>query len=179
MEGVPELGDAQLVDHFLDHRSAYRLPETASFTHVFFSSASRGMAGAEAAARAALSELTDAPPTAGAGRGDAPPTPSPILGWNQKQVEDRFGTEFSVSVFAVAPGAWTGPLASAYGHHLVYVIEHGEGRLPEFAEVSGRVAADLDAQQRTGALDALYSKVRDMYNVVIEGEMAGADTHMD
>jgi len=68
----------------------------------------------------------------------------------RREVGDRFGAEFADAVFALEPGTWAGPVASAYGQHLVLVTEHAAARLPELAEVSGRVAADLDAERRAG-----------------------------
>ena len=41
------IGDAAVTDYFLAHREDYRLPETISFTHVFFSAAARGGRAAE------------------------------------------------------------------------------------------------------------------------------------
>ena len=85
---------------------------------------------------------------------------SPVTAAARRQVADRFGAEFADAVFALEPGAWAGPVASAYGQHLVLVTEHAGGRLPELAEVSGRVAADMDAERRAGAVDALYARLR-------------------
>ncbi len=93
---------------------------------------------------------------------------SPVTAATRRQVADRFGGEFANAVFALEPGAWDGPVASAYGQHLVLVTEHVAGRLPELAEVSGRVAADLDAERRAGAVDAMYARLRRGYEVTIE-----------
>jgi peptidyl-prolyl cis-trans isomerase C len=167
LEGTSELGDTELMEYFLSHRSEYRLPETVSFTDVFFSAAARG-AQAPEAARAALEQLSGAGRSDNLGLGDPSPTPSSVTAWSARQVADRFGTEFATAVFEVRPGAWAGPIASAYGHHLVFVGEHAEGRLPEFADISGRVAADLDAQLRLGALNRLYEQVRGSYEILVD-----------
>jgi hypothetical protein len=167
LEGTPELGDAELMEYFLGHRGEYRLPETVSFTHVFFSAAVRGL-DAPVVARGLLRELGGGGPSDMLGLGDAPPTPSPVTGWTRGQVEDRFGSGFAAALFEVPSSAWAGPLESAYGHHLVFVSEHTEARLAEFAEVSGRVAADVDAERRLGALNHLYQQVRGHYEVVVD-----------
>lgn len=39
---------------------------------------------------------------------------------------------------------------------------------PDFAEVAGRIATDLDAARRAGALDRIYASVRDAYRVEVE-----------
>jgi hypothetical protein len=162
------IGDAAVTDYFLAHREDYRLPETISFTHVYFSDGARGGRAAEDA-RAALTELRRAEMVTGAGLGDPPVVASPVTAAARRQVADRFGAEFADAVFALERGAWDGPVASAYGQHLVLVTEHAGGRLPELAEVSGRVAGDLDAERRAGAVDAMYARLRRGYEITIEG----------
>jgi peptidyl-prolyl cis-trans isomerase C len=161
------IGDAAVTDYFLAHRDDYRLPETISFTHAYFSAAARGGRATEDA-RAALTEVRRAEMVTAAGMSDPPVVASPVSAATRRQVADRFGGEFADAVFALEPGAWDGPVASAYGQHLVLVTEHAGGRLPELAEVSGRVAADLDAERRAGAVDAMYARLRRGYEVTIE-----------
>ena len=78
------------------------------------------------------------------------------------------GRSFAASVFETGPGGWSGPVASAYGYHLVLVTRRAPARVPDFAEVAGRIATDLDAARRAGALDRIYASVRDAYRVEIE-----------
>ena len=89
-------------------------------------------------------------------------------------VAERFGAEFAEAVFGAGPGGWSGPVASAYGFHLVFVTRRAPARVPDFAEVAGRIATDLDAARRAGALDRIYAEVRDAYQ--IETEPAPAST---
>jgi parvulin-like peptidyl-prolyl isomerase len=83
-------------------------------------------------------------------------------------VEDRFGPGFAASVFACDTGTWSGPFASAYGVHLIFVRQSSAERIPDFAEVADRIATDLDTERRSGALDRIYAGVRDAYEVDIE-----------
>jgi hypothetical protein len=166
--GSAPLGDAGVMGYFLAHREDYRLPERVWFAHVFFSAAARGGRAAEDA-RAARAGLRRSGAADAAGLGDPPVAASPVTAATWRQVADRFGAEFADAVFALDPGPWTGPVASAYGQHLVLVTEHAPGRLPELAEVSGRVAADMDAERRAGAVDALYARLRAQYEVVDDG----------
>jgi peptidyl-prolyl cis-trans isomerase C len=165
------LGDAGVMGYFLAHREDYRLPETISFAHVYFSAAARGGRAAEDAltARAELRRVGAAVPT---GMGDPPVVASPVTAAARRQVADRFGAGFADAVFGLEPGMWAGPVASAYGQHVVLVSEHAGGRLPELAEVSGRVVADMDARRRAGAVDALYARLRRSYEVIDDGGAA-------
>ncbi|MEK7786198.1 MAG: peptidylprolyl isomerase [Chloroflexota bacterium] len=52
---------------------------------------------------------------------------------------------------ALAPGAWSAPIRSSFGLHLVRVTERAPGRVPALGEVRGRVLAELQAERRRGA----------------------------
>jgi peptidyl-prolyl cis-trans isomerase C len=169
------IGEAGVMDYFLAHREDYRLPETISFAHRFFSTAARGGA-AEEDARAARAGLRHAA-TEAAGLGDQPVVASPVSAATRREVGDRFGRQFADAVFAVEPGTWAGPVASAHGQHLVLVTEHAAGRLPGLAEVSGRVAADMDAERRAGAVDAMYARLRCGYQVIDDDAPAEPTGH--
>ena len=163
----PGISEADLMDHYLAHRADYAVPESVSFRHVFFSAAARG-AGAHAAAGAALADLQDSGTSGASGLGDPPPMPAEVSDWTRSMVEARFGTEFAASVLETGPGGWSGPVASAYGYHLVLVTRRAPARVPDFADVAGRIATDLDAARRAGALDRIYASVRDAYRVEVE-----------
>jgi peptidyl-prolyl cis-trans isomerase C len=172
----PGVNEPGLMDHYLAHRADYALPESVSFRHVFFSAAARG-ADARAAAGAALGDLRDGGADGVSGLGDPPPVPPEVSDWTRPMVEARFGEGFAASVFEAGPGGWSGPVASAYGFHLVLVTRRAPARVPDFAEVAGRIATDLDAARRAGALDRIYAQVRDAYQVEIEPVPSGPPEH--
>ena len=172
----PEISETDLMDHYLAHRADYTLPESVSFRHVFFSAATRG-ADARAAAETALDDAREPGASVGSGRGDPPPVPAEVSEWTRPMVEARFGSDFAAAVFVADPGGWSGPVASAYGYHLVLVSGRMAARVPDFAEVAARIATDLDAARRAGALDRIYAQVRDAYQVEIEPNPASAPAH--
>ena len=163
----PGISESDLMDHYLARRADYTVPESVSFRHVFFSVAVRG-AEARAAAGAALAEVRDGGADGVSGPGDPPPMPPEVSDWTRPMVADRFGPGFAAAVFKAGPGGWSGPVASAYGYHLVLVTRRAPARVPDFAEVAARIATDLDAARRAGALDRIYASVRDAYQVEIE-----------
>ena len=172
----PEISESDLMDHYLAHRADYTLPESVSFRHVFFSAAIRG-ADARTAAGDALRDVRVSGVSGASGLGDPPPMPPEVSDWTRPMVEARFGADFAASVFGAAPDRWSGPVASPYGYHLVYVTRRAPARVPDFAEVAGRIATDLDAARRAGALDRIYDQVRDAYQVEIEPVPAGLPAH--
>ena len=172
----PGISESDLMDHYLAHRADYVLPESVSFRHVFFSVAIRG-ADARTAAGATLGQVRDHGVPGVSGLGDPPPMPPEVSDWTRPMVEARFGTDFAGAVFRAELGGWSGPVASAYGHHLVYVTRRAAAQVPDFAEVAGRIATDLDVARRAGALDRIYDQVRDAYQVEIEPDPADQPAH--
>jgi len=172
----PGIDEHDLMNHYLARRADYAVGESVSFRHVFFSAATRG-ADAPAAAAAALADLHDGGASGANRLGDPPPVPPEVGDWTRPMVAARFGTDFAAAVFETDPGGWYGPVASAYGYHLVLVTRRAPARVPDFAEVAGRIATDLDAARRAGALDRIYASVRDAYQVDIEPAPASTPAH--
>ena len=133
----PGISESDLMDHYLAHRADYAVGESVSFRHVFFSGTTRG-ADAYAAAGAALGGVRAG---GAAGVGDPPPMPPEVSGWTWCMVEARFGRA-SPRGLEAGPDGWSGPVASAYGVHLVLVTGRAAARVPDFAEVAGRIATD-------------------------------------
>src|SRR5262249_5324572 len=49
------------------------------------------------------------------------------------------GDASAAAVMALPPGRWSEPIASRYGHHLVFVHEHRAAAVPRLAEVRDQV----------------------------------------
>ncbi|MDX1556359.1 MAG: peptidylprolyl isomerase, partial [Xanthomonadales bacterium] len=65
-------------------------------------------------------------------------------------------------------GAWTGPVPSGYGLHLVFIDAFEPAREPELSEVRDRVRNEWFAQRRSMATDALYEQLSQKYAIEIE-----------
>jgi peptidyl-prolyl cis-trans isomerase C len=176
LRDAPGITESGLMDYYLAHSADYALPGSVSFRHVFFSTAARNT-DARADAGVALGEMRDHRTPGTGPSGDPPPMPPEVSDWTRPMVAERFGTDFAASVFDAEPGGWSGPVASAYGYHLVYLTRHAPPRLPDFAEVAGRIATDLDAARRSGALDRIYATARGAYQVEIEPAPASPPAH--
>lgn len=87
-----------------------------------------------------------------------------------------FGDGFAAAVLRVEPGRWTGPIASGYGTHDVFVKERREGRTPALADVREQVERDFIADRRQKTLHAAYEALLDRYQIVIERRAPGQGT---
>lgn len=85
------------------------------------------------------------------------------------EVEKKIGKQFANAVFAMDIGEWAGPIASAYGWHLVKVSERLEGEVPELNEIWDIVEREWAAEQKKVRKEEQYEILRDNYKVFIEG----------
>ena len=160
-----EPDDAELRAHFEAERERYRAPARMAFRQLYF------RPEREAAAQQALADLRarDAPPEADPAGVDAFLHPAEQPPQSQREVANRFGAEFAQALFAVAAGSWSGPLRSAYGHHLVYVRAHEPARDQAFERVRDQVRLEWQAQVRRRALEKGLAALRWDARVHIEG----------
>jgi hypothetical protein len=125
--------------------------------HVYFSR-DRRQAKAEADARAALA----APETAAA---------DPFLGgrrFEQRTEQDlarTFGADFAAAVMKLPPGQWAGPVASAYGQHLVRVESFAPAAPAKLEDVRARVQADVVEARRLEAAAKARAEIVGRYPV--------------
>jgi peptidyl-prolyl cis-trans isomerase C len=86
-----------------------------------------------------------------------------------------FGEDFAAGLADQPDGAWSGPLASVYGLHLVRIVAREAAVDPPLAEVEPRVLREWQRQQRDAYAAEEYRRLRDSYEVVLPfAEGAGA-----
>jgi parvulin-like peptidyl-prolyl isomerase len=132
--------------------------------------------GHEDAARRALAALrTEAvAPADAAGRGEPflhaalqPPL-------SDAELAARFGRELADAIAPLAPGAWHGPLPSAYGLHLVQVLERTPAGRAPFESVREQLGLGVLADRRARVLEEELARLREGVEVRIEGATAAA-----
>ncbi len=174
---VPSQPDAAvLAAYFEKNQERYREPARLSFTHVYFSSDRRG-GRAASDAEAALKRLkqTKRAPRQASALGDRF-----MLGYDYAErgtdeIARDFGQAFVDAVAKLPIGQWSGPVASGYGIHLVYVSARTDSRVPPLSQVRERVAADWVIDQRREANDRVYQRLRSRYEITI-AEVPGVQT---
>jgi hypothetical protein len=82
-------------------------------------------------------------------------------------IERQFGKEFTQEVFKLETGSWQGPVASAYGWHLVRIFDVKEGEIPDLSEVRDEVEREWMVVQRNLIKEKQYEKLRSNYNITI------------
>jgi hypothetical protein len=157
--------DEDLTAFMEKHREKYLTDPQVSFRQVYVSPSKRGKS-AESDARQVLARLTQGtdPGSVGDPTLLQPEVPlSPL--WD---IRKQFGDEFGRSLLDLKPEAWTGPIRSGFGLHLVFVRERLHGRLPDLNEARETLKRDWMAERQKQLKDAAYAKIRERYAVTVE-----------
>ena len=158
--------DQQLQRHLDTHAERFRRDPRVSFEQVFLDPARRG-AQLNRDAAALKTTLNRSGVVADpASLGD----PLAMAGarWSQESRQElvaQFGSAFTDALLQQPLGTWVGPLASAYGMHLVRVSAVTPGTLPDLAEVRQAVAADWQQTQVQRQQEDLYRDLLVKYTV--------------
>ncbi len=81
------------------------------------------------------------------------------------ELDRAFGAGFGQALAALPPGAWAGPLRSAYGLHLVRIERVERGAPADFASVSARAAYALLAERERTVLREELTRLRQRYRI--------------
>jgi peptidyl-prolyl cis-trans isomerase C len=158
--------DADLEAYLAAHAARYRMPERFSFRHVFASRDRRGLAAQADASRLLEQLQSGAEPGA---LGDPFLQGTSFMQRSGAEIEAVFGRAFAEGVMAARADAWSGPIPSSYGAHLVFVSERVPSVAPPLSAVRARVRQDLIDERRADATRAAIQKLRQRYSVAIVG----------
>jgi hypothetical protein len=167
-----EASEAELQAWLAAHPDDYRLEPRVQLRQVYFDPARHGerIDAEVAAARGALAKGSKA------ALGDATLLPDSLDAAPVSEIARVYGQDFAVAVAALPIGEWQGPIASAYGVHLVEIGSREPGRIPALAEVRVAVERDLLRARADQAGKAFYQSLRQRYSVRIESDTGTADS---
>jgi hypothetical protein len=153
---------------FEKNAERFTLPARASFRHLYFSPDRRGAGARDDAARA-LAKIAGKPADGPAAATLADPFMFRDYYGDRSfdEVATTFGPGFARALFELAPGAWTGPIASGYGWHLVWVDSVTPARVPAFEDVEPDVRREWIEGQRAEIRERAFEAMRARYEVVL------------
>ncbi|HEB91255.1 MAG TPA: peptidyl-prolyl cis-trans isomerase [Deltaproteobacteria bacterium] len=152
-------------------RETFREPDRRTFLHVFFPSKTPDEAGLEVARRVLQRIVSQDLPPEDAIRLGAPfPLGSRFEHQSLRDLDRRFGMDLGKRVFAAPLREWSGPIASAYGWHLVRVEAVEPGRIRPFESVRDEIRYRLEERIRTRNLERLLEELRTRYEFVVAGD---------
>lgn len=160
------IGEPELRAYVAAHPERYALPARYRFTQVFV----RREHG-EARADALLGHLR-----AGTVEAKAAGDPFPLArardGDSAADIARQLGAGVAAAVAAAPPREWVGPVASAYGWHLVRVESVAPGAARPFEDVRAAAALALQADRRDQALRVGRARIVARYRVELPPESA-------
>jgi hypothetical protein len=162
-----EPSETELQRFYAEHEQRFRIEARISFSHVYFSAQHR--ADARSDARNALSLLRQAStsPTL-AEWGDRLLIGAEFDDETEGSVSSAFGPAFARAIFSLDIGAWSDPIESGFGLHLVRVSGLRGGQQRPFADVRARVLEEWRHQQQRSARERYLAELRRKYDVVID-----------
>ncbi len=167
--GAP-LAEKDLQDYLDRHRDRFAQPPEVTFSQVFLSTATHGD-HPEKDVRAVLAQLRTRPPSAEtvAELSDPFPLGLEFRAYSQSRIASRFGKDFADKVLGSQHGTWSGPIASPYGLHLVWVHEKSPERMPPLAAVRQRVVQSVMAERQAVRFARGLARLRSLREIRVEG----------
>lgn len=164
LDVAQEPTDEELRAFFSAHSQRYQLPGTVSFSHVYFSTDSRGEEGARADAARIVSELNARSVTRASGEGDPFPGPVDYAAVSQEEMGRVFGREgLAREVFQLEPHHWVGPIRSGLGWHLIYVSARQPASAQSFDAARDAVRRDYLEATREQRNVQSYDKLKSAF----------------
>ena len=143
----------ELRAYLASHPERFTLPPRIRFRHIF----ARRPEG-----------LPSSPAPDDPGGGEVSPV-GPGVDAELPWIEQRLGAPFGEALSALAPGAWSRPIRSAFGWHLVRVVSRIDGRPARLEDVRARVIEQFQVSRRQDAVAAYLAKAFGNYRVDIDG----------
>ncbi len=157
----------KLEAYFAANEQTYRRGPRLAFEQVYLGETP----GAETITRA-LSALQSDPATGPSTLGERTLLPAQLGLSPPNAIDGVFGKGFFERLAELTPGVWAGPVASAYGVHLVRIGESLAARTPPLEETRDNVLRDWKAAKARELRDLHYARLREHYVV----EIRRADT---
>lgn len=165
-EPVPKPTDAELEAFVAAHAERYASPARVTFTHVFVSSQHAGI-DLDAEAKSLEAKLQDGADPATLG--------DPFLRGRemrlqaQSELANVFGAAFAAAVMKLPENAWSDPIRSSFGLHLVRVSEKRAGTEPVLSAVRERAEREWKEERRQTLDREARARLRARYVVKVEG----------
>jgi hypothetical protein len=159
--------DAELEAYLKSHPETFAIDPAISFQQVFLNPQRQGAAIDQTAADI-LKNLTANPEIDASTLGDPSLLPTEMPLTSLKSIGHVFGGEFADAIGKAKAGAWTGPIASGFGLHLVLVSERQEGRVPALSDVRDAVIREWTNDKRKVLESDQLTALLKHYEVTVE-----------
>jgi len=157
----------ELEAYFAANERTYRRGPRLAFEQVYLGEAP----GAETITRS-LGALQSDPATGPSTLGERTLLPARLGLSPPNAIDGVFGKGFFELLAELPPGVWAGPLVSAYGVHLVRILDSLPARTPPLEEVRDAVLRDWKAAKAREIRELHYNRLRARFVVEIRRAVA-------
>ncbi|MFW2367958.1 MAG: peptidyl-prolyl cis-trans isomerase [Desulforhopalus sp.] len=168
LAGIVVPTDDQLQQFLETNAAKFKIEPQIAFHHVFIDIAKHGISADDEAARILAILSAEGDSIDPGALGDQLMQPKSFNLTPVSQLAKLFGSSFSLEISNYPPGKWAGPVQSGYGLHLILVIEHVAGRLPQLDEIRETIEWEWTASHRKELKENIYNELRGRYTVVFE-----------
>ena len=164
-----EPDDEALHQYLERHAEQFTRPERVQLSHVFVSSDRHGERLDDAAAALMVRLVDEAiSPDDTAELGDPFLLSRELPLWPADTLASRMGPDFAEGAMRAPVGEWSGPVASSYGLHLVWVRQRSPAAVPALDSIRSRVRASLLREREQEVLRAHLEALRARARVEVE-----------
>lgn len=160
--------NAELQSYFDANRDKFRRSDRFSFQQIYMnplkSTGDLKQTAVELLTRLNSNPALSADPNS---IGDVTLLPTQLDAATEPEVAHTFGKNFAKVIKNATIGRWSGPYESGYGLHLVRVMKHETGGLPDMAEIRPILEREWYAERRKEAHNSFYQALRARYDVKI------------
>ena len=159
----------ELEAYFAANEGTYRRGPRLAFEQIYLGETP----GVDAITRA-LSALQSDPAADPSALGERTLLPAQLGLSPPNAIDGVFGQGFFELLVEIPTGVWTGPVASAYGLHLVRILDSPPARTPPLEEVRSAVLRDWKAAKAKEIRELHYNRLRARFVVEIRRAAARA-----
>jgi hypothetical protein len=159
--------DTDLEAYLKSHPETFAVDPAISFQQVFLNPQRQGAAIDQTAANI-LENLRANPEIDASTLGDPSLLPADMPLTGLKSISHVFGSEFADAIGTAKAGAWTGPIASGFGLHIVRVSERQQGRVPALGDVRDAVIREWSNDKRKELENDQLTALLKRYEVTVE-----------
>jgi len=156
--------DDELRAFYAAHAAEYRTPERMTLWQVFLAGAAPGRA------EELLAELRrdGVAPAEAVRRGDAFAAPAHLRSQSPADLARRFGPGFAEALAEAPVGAWSGPVATPYGAHLVWIEARTPSDAPSLDVLRGQLRERWLEEERARRLAETLQALRARHPLHVE-----------
>ena len=169
---APEPTEADLVAFMSKHIERFTLPATLSFRHVFLDPDSRGEAMQDQAQQLLIRLQESSAAVDSSELGDQILLPYQLDNQTRLQISNLLGDQFAEQVFSLPLNQWSGPVASGYGLHLVYVHARTAARVLPLVEVRESVTSQWRTAKQKELNDLFYQGIQQGYEIILDDDIS-------